>query len=303
MLLVPAFVGHTLQLLGEDTPWAPHAWARYWFEPGWHLYLPPWIPAVIAVGLAGAVIGLAVFRTRPWVAAIVVLYALHYLTYPYRIRNHMTLMLSELVMLGGLWAIDRWRGAPPRSDRYVAAGVAAVLCVTYFFAGFHKINDVFLSLTPVSPAVQGIDDFLDLRRPRQPGADLGARPRRVGHRVVIECRADRRLARPAADRARDAPPALLRSTLMVSVLNVSDYPMLASAFYPALFTHARFRLVLRHARRPTAFTVTGAVIGAAAQLWFMPWWGALTGFGIFVMALWGWSAGAIVAMYATRYLR
>ncbi|MCA9605357.1 MAG: hypothetical protein KC619_07170 [Myxococcales bacterium] len=302
MLLVPAFVGHTLQLLGEDTPWAPHAWARYWFEPGWHLYLPPWIPAVIAVGLAGAVIGLAVFRTRPWVAAIVVLYALHYLTYPYRIRNHMTLMLSELVMLGGLWAIDRWRGAPPRSDRYVAAGVAAVLCVTYFFAGFHKINDVFLSLTPVSPAVQGIDDFWIY-------GDLGsqaptwARALAAWGTVVIECAVP--IVAWRVPRL-TAPAMLLLFAFhfpMVSVLNVSDYPMLASAFYPALFTHARFRLVLRHARRPTAFTVTGAVIGAAAQLWFMPWWGALTGFGIFVMALWGWSAGAIVAMYATRYLR
>ncbi len=296
VLLVPAFVGHTLQLLGEDTPWAPHAWSRYWFEPGWHLYLPPAVPALIAVALAGAVTGLAVFRTRPWVAAIVVLYAAHYLTYPYRIRNHMTLMLSELVMLGGLWGIDRLRRAPPRSDRYVATGIATVLCVTYFFAGFHKINDHFLSLGPMSAAVQGIDDFWIY-------GDLGhraptwARALAVYGTVVIEC-----LVPLVAWRVpRLTAPAILVLFAfhfpMISVLNVSDYPMLASAFYPALFTRARFRLVLRHARRPTPFTVVGAGIGAAAQLWFMPYWGALTIFGIFVMALWGWAAGAIVAMW------
>lgn len=78
--------------------------------------------------------------------------------------------------------------------------------------------------------------------------------------------------------------------------------MIASAFYPALFSRAHFRLVLRHARRPNAFNVTGAAFGVAAQLWFIPWWGNLTIFGIGVMALWGWAAGAMIRMlvYAKR---
>lgn len=291
LLLVPAFVAHALQLLGEDTPWAPHAWSRYWFEPGWHLYLPPWVPAALAVALALAVLGLAVFRTRPWVVALAAIYVLHYLTYPYRIRNHMTLTLAGMLVIGGLFLIDR---RPARADRHVATGLAAVLCITYFFAGFHKINANFLTVGPSSSAVPGIDDFFVY-------GDLGgeapwlARALAVYGTVVIEC-----LVPLIAWRVpRLTIPAILVLFAfhfpMVSVMNVSDYPMIASAFYPALFTRARFRLVLRRAG-PTRWTIGGALLGVAAQAWFVPYWGALTIFGVFVMALWGWAAGAMVAL-------
>ena len=90
---------------------------------------------------------------------------------------------------------------------------------------------------------------------------------------------------------------------MISVMNVADYPMIASIFYCALFSRAHFRLVLRYARRASPWNVSGTVIGVAAQLWFIPYWGALTVFGLFVMGLWGWAAGSMLEMQFTALRR
>lgn len=307
LLLVPAFVGHAIQLLAEDVPWEPWARLRYYYTPGWHLLLPPEVPVAIGVALAVALIGVAVRRTRPWVLAVVVLYATHYLTYPYRIRNHMTHMLAELTMLGGVWALGWLSGAVDlrgrgrhalRVDRWAASGMAVVLCITYFFAALHKVNRNFVALDASrSAAVEGLTTFWI-------SGGLGSEPPvwamavAVWGTIVIEAAAPILAWRSTRLRV----PMILTLFVFhfphVSAMNVADYPMIASAFYPALFSRAHFRLLLRHARRPSAYTVTGAVVGACAQIWFMPWLGKLTGFGIFVMALWGWAAGAMIRMLA-----
>jgi len=308
LLMVPAFIGHAIQLLGEDTPWAPHAWARYWTQPGWHLHLDPEIPSLIAVALAAAVIGLAVRRTRPWILAIVVLYWLHYLTYPYRIRNHMTHMFATLTMVGGVWliawasgAVDpRGRGPRPRLvDRYAVDGAALVLCITYFFAGFHKINADFLSVGDMSSAAAAVTDFWRY-------GDIGHMPPvwvralAAWGTVVIECAVPIVAWRFARLRVLAILVLFAFHFPMISTMNVSDYPMITLMSYPLLFSKGHFRILARHLLRPSKANVAGAVIGMALQAWFIPWWGALTIFGLFVMALYGWSAGSMIEMVRAR---
>lgn len=308
LLLIPGFVGHTIQLLSEDLPWAEWARLRYFHTPGWHLLLPPAVPALIAVALATAVIGLAVRRSRPWMLAIVLLYAAHYLTYPYRIRNHMTHMLAELTMLGGVWVIGALsrgvdlRGRGPRAlavDRWAARGMASVLCITYASAALHKLNDNFTSFDASrSSAAEGITTFFIY-------GDLGSVPPAwvvgvaIWGTIAIEALAPILAWRVHALRVPLVLTLFAFHFPHVAVMNVADYPMIASAFYPALFPRAHFRLVLRHAR-PNAFTVAGGALGVAAQLWFMPWWGGLTIFGIGVTALWGWAAGAMIRAHLRR---
>jgi hypothetical protein len=298
LLLVPGFAGHFIQLAGEDAQWAEWAQLRYFHTPGWHLFLPPLVPALIAIALAGSVIGLAVRRTRPWMIAIAVLYAAHYLTYPYRIRNHMTHMLAELTVLGGVWAVARLsgaRGPSLRVDRVAANGMAAVLCVTYFFAALHKLNANFLAFDAErSSAVSGLTTFWIY-------GDLGSEPPSwamaiaIYGTIVIEALAPIVAWRVTALRV----PAILVLYAFhfphVAVMDVADYPMIASAFYPALFSRAHFELLARNLG-VNAYTVSGGAIGACAQLWFMPWLGSLTGFGILVMVLWGYAAGAMIRM-------
>ena len=304
LLLVPGFVGHFIQLSSEDVPWAGWARMRYWNTPGWHLYLPPWVPALIAALLALAVVGLAVRRTRPWMLGVIALYAAHYLTYPYRIRNHMSHMLAELTMIGGVWIVG-WlgsgvdlRGRGPRAllvDRRAIDGVAAILCITYFFAALHKTNANFLSFDAArSAAVDGLTTFFIY-------GDLGSAPPvwamalAVYGTIAIEAAAPIVAWRVPRLRVAAILTLLLFHFPHVAVMNVADYPMIASAFYPALFSRGHFRLLLGHAR-PNAYTLAGAALGVGGQLWFMPYWGALMAFGIFVMALWGWAGGAMVRM-------
>ncbi|MBZ0121803.1 MAG: hypothetical protein K8H88_32720 [Sandaracinaceae bacterium] len=304
MLLVPGLVGHTIQLLGEDTPWRDHAYWRYFNTPGWHLYLSPWVPVTLAVALWIAVLGMAMARRRPWLVAVIGLYVAHYLTYPYRIRNHMSHTLFELVMLGGCVLIGALggaaplRGGGPRSrlvDRYAVTGMAAVLCVTYLWAGLHKINANFLALDDRSAAVVGLTAFWI-------HGDLGSSPPVIARwfatwgTVVVEC-----LFPPLAWRfARLRVPLVIGLMIFhfphVAVMDVADYPMLASVFYPALFSPGHFRILSRHLYRAQAWSIIGSAIGIAAQIWWIPWWGSLTGFGILVMALWGWAAGAMLRM-------
>ena len=303
-LLVPAFIGHTIQLLGEDVPWAGWARVRYWTTPGWHLDLSPWIVIGIAVALAIAVIGMAVRRTRPWMSAVIVLYAAHYLTYPYRIRNHMTLMLASLLAIGGCWAIgrlsravDRWgAGTGARLvDRHAMRTVAVVLCITYFFAGVHKTNLGFLSFDARSSAFQGVTDFWIY-------GDLGHRAPDWVVAIAIYGTLVVEHVFPIAARLFTPLRCWLVIGLMlfhfphIAVMNVADYPMLASAFYPALFTRAHWRLLERRLRRPSRWNVSGAVLGVAAHFWFMPYWGALMVFGALVVAIWGWWAGSMLEM-------
>lgn len=290
-LLVPAFVGHFIQLLGEDVPWADWSALRYWNTPGWHLLLPPWVPYSIAGLLAAAVIGMAIRRRRAWMAAVIGLYVAHYLTWPFRIRNHMSHMLFTLLAVGGVWLLGR---RSIKTDRIAVSGIAAVLCVTYFFAALHKTNAAFLSLDPAtSSAVEGLTTFWIY-------GDLGSQPPRLAMAVAVYGTVLIEALAPLV--AWRAPKLRVPAVLVlfafhfphVAVMNVADYPMIASVSYVALFGPGHFRLVLRHARRPNAWNVTGAAVGVAAQLWFMPYWGALMAFGLFVCALWGWAAGAML---------
>lgn len=88
----------------------------------------------------------------------------------------------------------------------------------------------------------------------------------------------------------------------VAVMDVADYPMIASSFYPALFSRAEARIYAPYFR-PSRWNVLGAAVGVAIQVWFIPWWGRLTIFGIFVLAFWGWSLASIAHAIASRRAR
>ncbi len=290
-LLVPGFLGHALQIASEDELWEAASRARYWHTPGWHLALPEAMPYAILLGLYAAVIGLAFQRSRPWMGAVLALFVLHYLSWPFRIRNHMSHMLFSALAVGGVWLLGR---RSIKTDRLAVDGLALVLVITYAFAALHKTNTYFLSVDPaLSSAVDGLTTFFIY-------GDLGSQPPRWAiavatyGTVAIEA-----LAPILAWRVRRLRVPMVLVLLAfhfphVAVMNVADYPMIASMSYVALFSPAHFRLVLRHARRPNRWNVTGAALGVAAQLWFMPYWGGLMAFGLLVCALWGWAAGSML---------
>ena len=299
-LLVPGFVGHALQLTAEDVPWAQMAVRRYWITPGWHLYLPPEVPAVIAVLLALAAVALAIRPTRATFLTLAALYFAHYATYPFRIRNHMTTMLSGLVIVSLVWLVARASGAltkerseARRVDRIAVTGLAAMITVQYFFAGLHKLNAGFTdpSASGPSAAVDGLTTFWIY-------GDLGQVP---PHAIVLVAIWGTIAIELLAPLIAWRVPRLSFATIFVlmmfhvphvAVMNVADYPMIASAFFPALVTRGQARILARHLG-PSRWTVIGAAIGIATQIWFLPWWGRLTIFGIFVLAVWGWAAGAM----------
>ncbi len=303
LLLAPAFVGHFVQLMREDTPWTYEAGVRYLVTPGWHHALPYEACMALAAAVPIAMIGMLAFRSRGWLLAVCGTYLLHYLSWPFRIRNHMTLMLSSLVVIGVLTAIAARAGAinartgegpsADAADDRVVWGVALVLCITYFFAGFHKMNPRFTSADPgLSSAAMGIADFL-----RHGGITRAPPAWLMGSIGWLSIGIELAVPIIAWRVNRLTVPCVLVLMgfhfPMVAVMNVADYPMLASAFWPALFTRGQWE-ALEARLRPSRWTVTGAAVGVAAQFWFMPWWGWLTGFGVGVMALWGWAAGAMV---------
>jgi hypothetical protein len=326
LLLVPGFVGHTIQLTAEDVPWDPSAWERYWWTPGWHLYLSPWVPVVIAVllGLAVLAMGAAALADTPhakladlrsprlWALAVAGLYAAHYLTYPFRIRNHMSHVLASLGAVALVWVVlaaSERRLDPRRADRLALDGLAAITCVTYFYAGLHKLNLAFVDVrvdalgesVTGSAAVEGLTTFWIY-------GDLGARPPLVARLVaawgtiLIEMLVPLVAWRVTRLRAAAVAVLCLFHVPHVACMDVADYPMIASTFYPALFSGAHARALLP-SFRPSRWNVTGAAVGIATQLWFMPWWGRLTIFGIFVLSTWGWALGSLAAFGWGRTLR
>jgi hypothetical protein len=306
-LLIPSFVGHTIQLTGEDVPWSVGSWERSFITPGWHLALPLWAPLVIAIALATAVVALAVKPGRATFLAVAATYAAHYLTYPWRIRNHMTTMLAGLVVVALVMIVARASGAlvPGRSharrvDAMAVRGLGLVIAVQYFFAGLHKLNPGFVDASPtgVSAAVDGTTRFWI-------HGDLGSSPPAVVLWIAVVGTIAIEMGAPLVALAAPRLAMIAVGVLMlfhlpqVAVMDVADYPMIASAFYPALLTHRDALRVARHFG-PSRWTIAGASIGAAAQLWFMPWWGGLTVLGIFVLGLWGWTLGAMARATWTR---
>jgi hypothetical protein len=304
-LLLPSFVGHVLQIVSEDQPWAEWARERAYINAGWHLLLPEWVPWAIAAALGASVLGLGAAlragrRVRPAFLTLAVLYAAHYLTYPWRIRNHMTTMLGGLGVVSLVWLAARAHGAlvEGRSrarevDGAAVTGLGLVIATQYFYAGLHKINAGFLDAGPAShsAAIGGLTEFWI-------HGDLGSAPPEWARYVATYGTVAIEIGAPLAALLVPRVSPLAIAVLMIfhlpqiAVMNVADYPMIASASYAALLP-----LPLAHAawRRlgPSRWTLTGAALGAAAQLWFMPYWGGLMAFGIFVLGLWGWALGAM----------
>lgn len=326
LALVPGFVGHTIQLTAEDVPWDAGAWERYWWTPGWHLLVEPWVCVLLAVLLGVAVIGMggtagwdAPLRrlveprsARLWALAVIALYAAHYLTYPYRIRNHMSHMLASTGVIAIAWLAllaREGRLDPRRGDRLALDGVALITCVTYFFAGLHKLNASFTNIAVDaegnsivgSAAVDGLRTFFVY-------GDLGAHPPAwlrwlaAWGTIVIETCVPLLAWRVPRLRVVGVATLCAFHVPHVAVMDVADYPMIASAFYPALFSRAEARIYAPFFR-PSRWNVAGAALGAAIQVWFLPWWGRLTIFGVFVLALWGWSLASIAHAIVTRRRR
>lgn len=300
LLLFPALIGHAIQLTGEDSPGTAMAMARYWTTPGWHLALPPWLVTGFAIGLAVSTLGLFLRRTRRWLIVLIAFYVAHYFTYPFRIRNHMSMMLASLMAVGGTIALGRlWRMKDKALvDRYAVRGVAMVLVITYMSASLHKMNAGFLG--PYSSAIQGVDAFF-ASGGLGPEAPAWARAIAIYGTLVVEAT----LPLLALVLPRFAGFFVIGLMLFhfphVAVMNVADYPMIASAFYPALFRQERWAQLEPYLLRPSRVTLGGAAFGIAAQLWFIPSTEALTLFGVFVTALWGWWGAAIVQMMWTEY--
>lgn len=305
VLLLPSLLGHVLQIVSEDEPWTEAARDRAYVNEGWHLLLPEWVPwaLAIALGLAAVALGVALARdrgVRPAFLALTACYSAHYLTYPWRIRNHMTTMLAGLGVVALVWIVARLRGAlvPGRSlartvDGAAVRGLGVVIAVQYFFAGLHKMNAGFLDLREdgLSTGVAGLTDFWIY-------GDLGSVPPAWARYLATRGTVAIELAAPlvALLVPRLAPLAIAVLMLFhvphVAVMNVADYPMIASAFYAALLTPRQAHAIFRRLG-PSRWTLAGAALGIATQLWFMPYWGGLMAFGVFVLALWGWTLGAI----------
>lgn len=313
-LLLPSLVGHALQIVSEDEPWTEAARDRAYVNAGWHLLLPEWVPWAIAAALGLAAIGLGVALARdrgvrPAFLALTACYLAHYLTYPWRIRNHMTTMLAGLGVVALVWMVARARGAlvPGRSrarivDGAAVRGLGVVIAVQYFFAGLHKINAGFLDLREdgLSTGVAGLTNFWIY-------GDLGSVPPSWARYLATRGTVAIEVAAPlvALFAPRLAPLAIAVLMLFhvphVAVMNVADYPMIASAFYAALLTPRRAHVIYRRLG-PSRWTLAGAALGIATQLWFMPYWGGLMAFGVFVLALWGWALGAMAHAAVRREL-
>lgn len=307
VLLAPCFVGYAIQGLTEDVPWLSElATRRYWVTPGWHLYLSPYVPAAIAVALAFAALITSATRRRAAFMVLLAIYLAHYLTYPYRIRNHMSTMLFGLGVVGLVWTVARAQGAlvvragaPThawRVDRWAANGLASVLVVQYFFAGLHKLNPAFVdpSLEGPSVAIRGLSTFWIY-------GDLGSEPPhwiRVAATwgsIAIETCVPLIAWRVRRLSYLGVLLLMAFNVPIIAALDIPDYPLIASAFFPALLSRGQWRLLRRHLG-PSLFTLSGAALGAFTQVWFMPWWGLMSSFGIFVLALWGWSVGALIRL-------
>lgn len=320
LLLVPGFVGHTLQLTAEDTPWNSVAYGRYFWTPGWHQALSPWVPTLIAFALIGCVLGLGLSALRNpvttrvfawksprfWLLCTALAYSAHYLTYPFRIRNHMSHMLASLggvlVVWLAFWLGERKERARTHDllgyDDAALRILALMTCVTYFYAGLHKFNWAFLDLrvdaegasVSGSSAVDGLTTFSIY-------GDLGSQPWWLERAVAAWGTVFIEMVVPILAWRLPRIRTLAVSVLMlfhvphVAVMDVADYPMIACASYAAFFSREHAE-ALAPSLRLSRWNVIGAALGIATQLWFMPFWGRLTIFGILVLALWGYAMGS-----------
>jgi hypothetical protein len=80
----------------------------------------------------------------------------------------------------------------------------------------------------------------------------------------------------------------------VSVMQASDYPMIMTFCYPALFSREDAESLGPHLH-PSVWNLSGASAGVALQLALMSRATVLTVFGVLVMGLWGWGLGSLAA--------
>jgi hypothetical protein len=300
VLILFGLIGHFCQLISEDKFWNAEYRADMWISPGWHLELHPVIPLVAAAGLLIAVLCGICFRSRAWLGAIGFLYICHFFTYPFRIRNHMTFMLTSLAFLSvSLLATDTIRSQGSelknpriaRIDNQICIGLALILVINYFFAGFHKLNTAFLALdSALSPGADTIEMFLSTGKISS-YAPYWLLAILLYGTLLCEMIVPTLMWRVSAVREFLILVMLVFHFPMVSTMAASDYPMIAVAFYPTLFAERDWSIVEhRLLNRWNWMNFAGALAVIAAHIRFTFLWTPNTVYGILVAGLWGFAA-------------
>lgn len=314
-LLVPALMGHGLQIAVEDG--GADGWERVAWSPGWHQHLHPMVLVVVASGLSISALAttISAWRDAPvdepssrsartWALLVTVLFAAHSLTFPFRVRNHMSHLLA---VLGAVALVSSIRLATGRSltlrraDELSLEGVALVTLVTYFFAGLHKLNASFLDvrIDGAGASITG-SAAIDVLRVLWRRAGLGERPPELVRlaaawsAIVIELFVPFIAWRVARVRALALTTLCFFHVPHVSVMQASDYPMIMTLGYPAFLSREEAESLRPHLN-PSAWNVSAASMGVALHLALMPRPTVLTAFGVLVMGLWGWGLGSLVA--------
>lgn len=295
LLLVVGLAGHAAELVVENPPWQP--WDERWVTPGWHRFLPEVFPFVAAGLLAVCGVVLLWRRSRGAALAVAFAYALHHLTWPLRIRNHMSFLLAVYALEAGVWLaaglprdLDQRRAV----DRLLAGGLAGVLVVTYLAAGIHKLNAAFLSGDPtLSSGALAARQFLVAGGLTSPPAVVVA----AAPYAVVACELTLPLVAWLVGPLRRAAVLALFAFHfpMISAMGVSDYPMLVSALYPALFTADEWSDLERKLYKPSLGKLAGTLAAVVLQARFVRHWGLTTSFGAVVAALWGWASVALLS--------
>jgi hypothetical protein len=310
LLVLFGLVGHFAQLISEDRFWDAEYRTGMWISPGWHLEIHPVISLVIAVCLLGAVVGSMVLRTRLMLGVVAVLYVLHFFSYPFRIRNHMTFMLAtQGFLLLSLMATrtlrakasDLRNAAILQVDNQICGGLAAILIVNYFFAGFHKLNTAFFSFDPsLSVGAGTIAGFLEAARisdyaPHWLLALL------LPGTVVCEMLLPTLIWKSDFFRELMILIMLAFHFPMVTTLGAADYPMIVVAFYPVLFTQDQWSAFEHDLLKRWDWTnVVGMFAGIAADWRFTGEWTPNAVYGILVSALWGFVAVTLAKRFIAR---
>jgi hypothetical protein len=310
LLILFGLIGHFAQLITEDRFWDAEYRAAMWISPGWHLDIHPLISLALAACLLSAVLAGLMVRKRVMLAIVAVLYILHFFSYPFRIRNHMTFMLATqgFLLLSLLVTRTERTKASELSqstnvliDNQICNGLAVILVINYFFAGFHKLNTAFLSFdSTVSEGAGTIQSFLS----------AGHISSHAPHWLLV-------LLLPGAIFCEMVLPTLiwkvgsLRELFilimlafhfpMVTSLGASDYPMIAIAFYPVLFTENHWSAFEHElVKRWNWMNIVGALAGIAAHWRFTVEWTPNTVYGIFVAGLWGFAAVTLAKCFFAR---
>lgn len=315
-LLVPALLGHGLQIAVEDG--GAGGWERAAWSPGWHQHVPPVVLVAVAVALVLGALATAFsawrdapvhaepssHSARTWAVLLAVLYAAHVVTFPFRVRNHMSHLLA---LLGAVALVSFVRHATGRtlalrrSDALSLEAIALLTSVTYFFAGLHKLNASFLDvrIDAAGASITG-SAAVDVLRVLWRRAGLGVRPPELVRVAAVWSTLVIELVVPFVAWRVQRLRGLALTTLClfhvphVTVMQASDYPMIMTVGYPAFFTREEAESLAPHLRA-SVWNVSGASAGVALQLASMSRATVLTVFGVLVMGLWGWGLGSLAA--------